>query len=130
MRPDVGTQPQFRRKKEPAAYRYDSSLSPALDWDGQNGTRELGEWLLTLVAQAAALPAPHAFEHAQEFKALDGRVLVSVRSLADAVSALKRLGRPFLNWLKRAHSADAIWLKSHRGFLPSRQFVLNVCRNA
>ena len=36
LRPDVGTQPQFRKKKPPATYRYDSSLSPALDWDGQN----------------------------------------------------------------------------------------------
>ena len=33
MRPDVGTQAQFRKKKPPATYRYDSSISPALDWD-------------------------------------------------------------------------------------------------
>ncbi len=49
MRPDVGTQPQFRKKKGPATWRYDSSLSPALDWDGQNGARELGEWLLAQI---------------------------------------------------------------------------------
>ena len=35
MRPDVGTQAQFRKKKPPVVYRYDSSLSPSLDWDGQ-----------------------------------------------------------------------------------------------
>lgn len=35
IRPDVGTQAQFRKKKEPATYRYDSSLSPALDWAGK-----------------------------------------------------------------------------------------------
>src|SRR3990172_229006 len=35
MRPDVGTQPQFRKKKPPQTYRYDSSLSPALEWDGK-----------------------------------------------------------------------------------------------
>ena len=40
MRPDVGTQAQFRKKKPPATYRYDSSLSPALDWDGGNVARE------------------------------------------------------------------------------------------
>jgi len=50
MRPDVGTQAQFRKKKPPVTYRYDSSLSPSLDWDGQNGARELGEWLLVLMA--------------------------------------------------------------------------------
>jgi adenine-specific DNA-methyltransferase len=31
MRPEVGTQAQFKKKKPPKAYRYDSSLSPALD---------------------------------------------------------------------------------------------------
>jgi len=36
MRPEVGTQAEFKKKKEPRKYRYDSSLSPALDWDGQN----------------------------------------------------------------------------------------------
>jgi hypothetical protein len=59
MRPDVGTQAQFRKKKPPATYRYDSSLSPALDWDGQNGSRELGEWLLACIEDASLEPAPH-----------------------------------------------------------------------
>lgn len=62
MRPEVGTQAQFRKKKPPRTYRYDSSLSPALDWDGQNSSREFGEWLLCQIEDAAALPAPHAFD--------------------------------------------------------------------
>ena len=41
-RPEVGTQAQFQ-KKPPQTYRYVSSLSPALDWDGQNAARERGE---------------------------------------------------------------------------------------
>jgi len=41
MRPEIGTQPQFPKEKPPAIYRYDSSLSPAFDWDGQNSSREL-----------------------------------------------------------------------------------------
>ncbi|MBI4388603.1 MAG: hypothetical protein HY580_00350, partial [Nitrospinae bacterium] len=45
LRPDVGTQSQFRKKKPPAKYRYDSSLSPSLEWDGKNPAREMGEWL-------------------------------------------------------------------------------------
>jgi adenine-specific DNA-methyltransferase len=40
MRPDIGTQAQFKKKKSPKTYRYDSSLSPAMDWDGQNAARE------------------------------------------------------------------------------------------
>ena len=39
LRPDVGTQSQFKKKKPPVTYRYDSSLSPVLSWDGQNPTR-------------------------------------------------------------------------------------------
>ncbi len=33
LRPDVGTQAQFRKKKPHATYRYDSSLDPAMSWD-------------------------------------------------------------------------------------------------
>ncbi|MCX6537491.1 MAG: site-specific DNA-methyltransferase [Acidobacteria bacterium] len=102
MRPDIGTQPQFRKKKPPTTWRYDSSLAPSLEWDGQNGARELGEWLLALIEKGAALPAPHTYDAPQEFRALDGRVLVTVRSLHDAVDALRRLGRPFLNWAGKA----------------------------
>ncbi len=102
MRPEVGTQPQFRKKKPPQTYRYDSSLSPALDWDGQNGARELGEWLLTLVERAAALPAPHVFAQPEEFRRADGTVRARVHNLVDAVDQLRRLGRPFLNWAGKA----------------------------
>ena len=35
LRPEVGTQPQFRKKKPPVTYSYDSSLSPALNWAGK-----------------------------------------------------------------------------------------------
>ena len=49
MRPDVGTQAQFKKKKPPVTYRYDSSLSPALDWDGQNSAREQGEEQLSVI---------------------------------------------------------------------------------
>jgi len=102
MRPDVGTQDKFRKKKPAATYRYDSSLSPALDWDGQNGTRELGEWLLGLIKAAAALPAPHRFDTPQEFTGADGRVQVTVQSLQDAVDALTKLGKPLLTWAGKA----------------------------
>src|SRR5437868_15367455 len=43
MRPEVGTQAQFKKKKAPQKYRYDDSLSPVLEWDGQNPARERGE---------------------------------------------------------------------------------------
>lgn len=90
MRPEVGTQAQFRKKRPPVTYRYDSALSPALDWDGQNGARELGEWLLGVIERTAAQPVPHELPSPAEFTSSDGRVVLSVRSLAEAVDRLKR----------------------------------------
>jgi len=46
MRPDVGTQPQFRKKKPPKTYRYDSSLSPAPD--RRQGIHDGGNELLVM----------------------------------------------------------------------------------
>ena len=97
LRPDVGTQAQFKKKKPPKTYRYDSSLSPVLEWDGQNYARDLGEWLLARITESAALPAPHESPKAREFKHSSGHV-VAIRGLRDAVAQLKQLEKPFLNW--------------------------------
>ena len=35
LRPDIGTQAQFRKKKPPTTGRYDPSLAPVLDWAGK-----------------------------------------------------------------------------------------------
>ena len=96
LRPEVGTQAQFKKRKPPKAYRYDSSLSPALDWDGQNAARELGEWLLVQIEEAAALEPPFAFPEPRRF----GDVEIS--GLHDAVARLKALSRPFLDWTGKA----------------------------
>jgi hypothetical protein len=79
LRPEVGTQPQFRRKKPPVTYRYDSSLSPALDWDGQNSTREQGEALIREILETGSLEAAKA-----------------------AASKLKAISKPLLNWAGKA----------------------------
>ncbi len=102
LRPDVGTQAQFRKKKPPKTYRYDSSLAPELNWDGQNPARELAEWLLATIEKAAALPAPHEFDKPREFKDNAGQVVATASGLHDAVDQLKRLGAPFLNWAGKA----------------------------
>ncbi len=102
LRPEVGTQAQFRKKKPPATYRYDSSLSPTLDWDGQNGSRELGEWLLACIEEASKQPVPHQFKEPREFKNASGKVVATARGLGDAIEQLKRLGKPFLNWAGKA----------------------------
>lgn len=102
MRPDMGTQAQFRKKKPPTTYRYDSSLSPTLEWDGQNGARELGEWLIAVIEEASRLEPPHRFAAPREFRSADGRLQVSVSSLQEAAVQLKRVSQPFLNWTGKA----------------------------
>ncbi len=83
MRPEVGAEPQFNQNKKnvkpPKTYRYDSSLSPALEWDGQNAARELGEALIRQILEAKTV---------EEAKA--------------AAEKLKALSRPFLNWAGKA----------------------------
>lgn len=74
-RPEIGTQSQFRKKKPPKSYKYDSSLSPQMEWDGQNPAREHGERLINEILSASSLEV--AKESAQE---------------------LARISKPFLNW--------------------------------
>ncbi len=101
MRPEIGTQANFRKKKAPRTYRYDSSLSPELEWDGATG-REVGEWLIGVIDRAALLDAPHVFAKPEELKDAGGAIVLSVSSLQEAVAALKRLTKPFLNWAGKA----------------------------
>ncbi len=79
MRPEVRTQAQFKKKKSPKTYRYDSSLSPSLDWDAKNPAREQGEALIKQVLDAKSLEEANA-----------------------AASKLKSLSKPFLNWAGKA----------------------------
>jgi adenine-specific DNA-methyltransferase len=79
MRPEVGTQAQFKKRLPPKKYRYDDSLSPALEWDAQNPARERGEALIR--------------------QTLEARTLEEART---AVSKLKAMSKPFLNWAGKA----------------------------
>lgn len=102
MRPDVGTQAQFKKRKPPKTYRYDTSLDPELSWDEGSGSRGLGEWLLKRITEAAKLPSPHLFAEPQSLAGADGKALATVRGLEDAVEQLKAIERPFLNWSGKA----------------------------
>jgi len=79
LRPEVGTQAQFKKRRSPATYRYDSSLSPGLDWDGQNPAREIGEALISEILEAD-----------------------SIEKAKDAARRLKAISKPFLNWAGKA----------------------------
>ena len=72
-------QAQFKKKLPPKTYRYDSSLSPALDWDGKNPAREPGESLIQ--------------------QTLDAKTLEEAKA---AASKLKAMSKPFLNWAGKA----------------------------
>jgi adenine-specific DNA-methyltransferase len=82
LRPEVGTQAQFRKKKAPVTYRYDSSLSPSMEWDGLKAARERGEWLIAMIEEAVRLEPPHLFPTPREFTGTDGRALTSVTGLS------------------------------------------------
>ena len=79
LRPEIGTQAQFKKKRPPKTYRYDASLAPSFEWDGQNPAREQSEAHIREIDEA---------ENLDEAKA--------------AASKLKALGKPFLNWAGKA----------------------------
>jgi adenine-specific DNA-methyltransferase len=94
MRPDVGTQAQF-------TYRYDSSLSPELDWDGQNPAREQGETAIEEISRG--LTRINADMNAGKVKVeKDSAALQALANVQEAAEKLKALSRPFLNWAGKA----------------------------
>ncbi|MCA3627233.1 MAG: site-specific DNA-methyltransferase [Methylobacterium sp.] len=104
-RPEAGQQSRFKKKKPKATYRYDSSLAPEMNWDGQNPAREHGEWLIRCIEDAAKLTdtnPPFTFKEPRQFSSADGRIVATVRGLADATEQLKRLSQPYLDWSGKA----------------------------
>jgi adenine-specific DNA-methyltransferase len=98
LRPDVGVQAHFRKKKPPVTYRYDSSLSPALDWDGQNSARERGERAIKDILDLDT-SAIEAAATADEAKKAAKEAVAKAKAAADE---LRRLGKPFLDWTGKA----------------------------
>ena len=100
LRPEVGTQAQFKKHKAPQTYRYDSSLSPALEWDGQNPAREEGERCIVALSECAARIAETAQRPPSAQRDADLAALVSEIHALQA--RLQGLSRPFLNWTGKA----------------------------
>ena len=104
LRPDIGTQAQFRKKKKPITYRYDSSLSPALDWDGRNPAREQAEAKIAALQERTARLA--TMIDAGNGKGIPERDLADVRqelaAAREEAAALKALSAPFLDWSGKA----------------------------
>ncbi len=78
LRPDIGTEKDFKKKKPPVTYRYDSSLSPELNWD-DNPAREQAEALIAEILEAE-----------------------DIETAKTAARKLKAMSQPFLNWTGKA----------------------------
>lgn len=96
IRPEVGVQPRFKKRKPPAIYSYDPSLAPTMQWDGQNPAREQGEALIARIDAAAQ-------RLAAAVAAQDGQAAQDAQAELNAAAAqLKALSRPFLEWSGKA----------------------------
>jgi adenine-specific DNA-methyltransferase len=91
MRPEAGTQAQFRKKKAPATYRYDSSVAPELTWDaGSAALRDRVSELLAAVQAGLAAEGD------------DAEALAARAAGREAAAELAALQQPFLNWTGKA----------------------------
>jgi adenine-specific DNA-methyltransferase len=97
MRPEIGTQAQFKKRLPPKRYRYDDSLSPVLEWDGQNPARERGEARIAK-AEAELAEARKRLNGKPETKEAAGHVAAAQA----AIGELKAMSKPFLNWAGKA----------------------------
>ena len=104
LRPDVGVQPHFKKHKPPQDYRYDSSLSPALEWDGQNPAREQGEQEIAALSDHVSAAQSDLAQIQDQVKdaRLRSQIAEHLGKARDAVKTLKSLSRPFLNWAGKA----------------------------
>lgn len=112
LRPDVGTQAQFRKKKPPHKYKYDSSLSPELQWDEQNSAREEGEQrIATAIDELAAIRKKISGVDVEKLvaensglsrEALLKLVGENLDEAEEALRELKAMSGPFLNWAGKA----------------------------
>jgi adenine-specific DNA-methyltransferase len=82
LRPDAGLQAQFKKKKPPKTYRYDSSLDPEMSWD-INAGRDQAEVLIGKILKTKSL---------DEAKVAAGQ--------------LKAMSSPFLNWAGKAEKSE------------------------
>lgn len=83
MRPEIGTQASFKKKKQPVTYRYDSSLAPELSWDEKNPVREQGEELIRQIIEAK-----------------------DIKESRESAEKLRNMSSPFLNWSGKAERAE------------------------
>jgi adenine-specific DNA-methyltransferase len=100
VRPEIGAQAHFKKAKPPTKYRFDSSLAPAMEWDGQNPARERAEALIKELSDCGLELAELAKEPAA--KERDKKIASLKSKIKNAESALRKISGPFLNWSGKA----------------------------
>jgi adenine-specific DNA-methyltransferase len=99
-RPEIGAQAHFKQAKPPTKYRFDSSLAPALEWDGQNPSRERAEALIGEIAESGLKLADLAKKEASKERE---RQIEKLRAkIRDGESSLRKISGPFLDWAGKA----------------------------
>ena len=112
LRPDIGTEAQFKKKKPPATYRYDSSLSPSLEWD-DNPAREqveseinaIANYLTELSTQLQKINDVESSldnDSKQALNELKNLLIQQVNKAQESLDKLKAMSQPFLNWTGKA----------------------------
>lgn len=112
LRPDIGTEVQFKKKKPPVTYRYDSSLAPSLEWDN-HPTREQAEseinaisnYLTELSIQLQKINDIESSLDPESKKALQElkhQLIKQVNKAQESLDKLQSMSEPFLNWTGKA----------------------------
>jgi adenine-specific DNA-methyltransferase len=99
-RPEIGAQAHFKKTKPPSTYRFDSSLAPSLEWDGQNASREKAEALIRELTDSGLKLAELAKRPASTER--DRQIGERRAQIRAAESSLRKISSPFLNWSGKA----------------------------
>jgi adenine-specific DNA-methyltransferase len=153
LRPDIGTEAQFKKKKPPATYRYDSSLAPSLEWDdhparekAESEINAINNYLTELSIQLQKINDIESSLDTESKKALQElkhQLIKQVNKAQESLDKLQSMSEPFLNWTGKAErlsfdvptlplfvherlSTRAIieTLKSHKSKPPAEQLSL------
>jgi adenine-specific DNA-methyltransferase len=112
LRPDIGTEVQFKKKKPPVTYRYDSSLAPSLEWDNHPAREQaeseinaISNYLTELSIQLQKINDIESSLDPESKKALQElkhQLIKQVNKAQESLDKLQSMSEPFLNWTGKA----------------------------
>ncbi|MBE9234319.1 site-specific DNA-methyltransferase [Cuspidothrix issatschenkoi LEGE 03284] len=112
LRPDIGTEAQFKKKKPPVTYRYDSSLAPSLEWDdhpareqAESEINAISNYLTELSIQLQKINDIESSldtDGKQALNELKNLLIKQVNKAQESLDKLQSMSEPFLNWTGKA----------------------------